>query len=390
MKYGELLNISIKSSLNRKWTLSLIIFSIAISTILLLGIEKIETETRNNFLSSISGTDLIVGARGSPTQLVLYSIFHLGRATNNIESIDYITKNEDVEWVIPISLGDSYKRLSVVGTENDFFKYYKFGGELNIKFKEGREFESDFDVVVGSQAKEKLNDEIKVSHGNSSQEHKEIFKVVGILEPTGTPIDNSIFITLNAMDTIHSGYIPQKRAITSMLVGLKERRKVFTIQKQFNNYKKEALTAILPGVAIDELWRMLNIGEKAITFISMLVMFSSMFGLSASILAGLNERKQEIAILRSIGATPFDISILLAFEGMFIMLCGIVIGVFLLYLLLWAMIPIILSKYSIRIALNFLTANEILLIIKIYIIGFIITLIPVVKGYIMSLKSSLK
>jgi putative ABC transport system permease protein len=396
MKILTLLQISIKSLLNRKWIVSLVIFSITISTILLLGIEKTRIDIKNNFMSSISGTDLIVGARGSPIQLLLYSVFHLGRSTNNInqKTIDYIVNHEYVDWSVPISLGDTYKKFPVVATEKVLFDKYKYDYDKQLTLKEGNIFNGDFEVVIGHDVAQKTKLEIgniiNLSHGNSDQEHKENFKVVGILQVNGTPIDTSIIITLNAMDIIHAGYLPQKRQITSMLIGLKEKRKIFSIQREFNNYKNEPLTAILPGVVLEEMWFMLSIFEKSMFFISSFVMIGSLLGLSATILAGLNERKREITILRVLGANPIDICFLVIFELLFVIFIGILLGIIFLYILIFLLSPFILLKYGIKINMTILSLNESLFLIKIFLVGFIVCLIPIFKTYLISLKSGLK
>jgi putative ABC transport system permease protein len=359
---------------------------------LLLGIEKIKIEVKNNFVSSVAGTDLIIGARGSPTQLVLYSVFHLGRSTNNINqnTIDYINNHKNVEWAIPISLGDTYKKFPVIATERIMFEKYKYDYDKHLSFKEGNVFDDDFEVVVGYKTGLKVGDIINLSHGRGEQTHKEKFKVVGILAISGTPIDTSLIITLNAMDIIHAGYLPKKRQITSMFIGLKEKRKIFSVQREFNSYKGEPLTAILPGATIEEMWSTLNIFEKALILISSVTTISSLMGLSATVLAGLNERKREITILRVLGANPLDICFLISIEVMFVILCGIMFGVLCLYLSIFAFSSSILIKYGIRIGISALTLNEYLLLLKIFASGVLLSLIPSIKAYSIGLRSGLK
>ncbi|MDR3290156.1 MAG: DUF3299 domain-containing protein [Rickettsiales bacterium] len=381
-----LLKISIKSALNRKFVLFLLVFSITISTILLLGISKIKTQTENSFLRSVSGTDLIVGARGSSIQLILYSIFHLGGATNNIsgESVKHIMKNDYIKWGVPISLGDNHKNFPVVATNNDFFEHYKYGDEQFLQI-DGSNFQDEYGVIVGHEVAKKMqyhvNSMIKISH-SKVVEHEEKFNVIGILRSTGTPIDKSIFITLQAMDDIHLGFtsgIRQPKQYTALLIGLKNKTKIFSLQREINKYNKEPLTAILPGVALGELWNLLSIGEKTLTIISALVAFCSLLGLSATILAGLNERKQEISVLRMLGASPKYIGILYLLEGLFVVVVGIMIGVVILFISFMFLKNSIMLQYGILLEWNW-TLQETWIVVKIFIMGIVVMLIPAIKS----------
>ena len=134
-----LFSIAWRSAWNRRFTLALTVFSIALSTFLLLGVERIRTELRENFASSVSGTDLIVGARTGSTQLLLYSVFRIGAATNNIswKSVQALSSHPGVDWVVPLSLGDSHRGFSVLATSTDYFTRFRYGDRQTLKLREG-------------------------------------------------------------------------------------------------------------------------------------------------------------------------------------------------------------------------------------------------------------
>ena len=208
-----LIKIARKSLLNRKATTLLTIFSIALSVTLLLGIERIQSGARTSFESTVSGVDLIVGARSGPVNLLLYSVFRIGNATNNIsyESFAEIDQHDNVEWTIPISLGDSHRGYRVIGTNQNYFRYYQYAGKQHLDFKQGNAFEGIFDVVLGSEVAAelgyKVGDNITLSHGAervSFQDHSDKpFTIVGIIERTGTPVDNSVHVSLEAIEALH-------------------------------------------------------------------------------------------------------------------------------------------------------------------------------------------
>ena len=166
-----LLALAWSSAWNRKGTLSLVVFSIALSTTLLLGMERVRTQVRDSFVQAVSGTDLVVGARGSELQLLLYAVFHMGKASNNMswDSAQRLAQRRDVAWTIPISLGDSHRGFAVVATTTDFFTLYQYRRHASLQFAQGREFEDIFDVVLGAEvaAREhyRLGDHVLLSHG---------------------------------------------------------------------------------------------------------------------------------------------------------------------------------------------------------------------------------
>jgi len=202
-----------RSIANRRGTALLTILTVAIAMTLFLGVEKVRHGARASFENTISGTDLIVGARSSPVNLLLYAIFHIGDATNNItwETYQQVANAPGVAWTVPISLGDSHAGFRVVGTDNRYFEHYRYAGQSQLEFASGRPLEDMFETVIGASAARELGyslgEEIVVAHGTGSvsfvEHDSNPFTVVGILEPTGTPVDRSVFVSLEAIEAIH-------------------------------------------------------------------------------------------------------------------------------------------------------------------------------------------
>lgn len=201
-----LFRLALASLANRRFTALLTIFAIALSACLLLAVERVRTEAKASFASTISGTDLIVGARSGSVNLLLYSVFRIGNATNNIrwDSYRHFAENPRVKWAIPISLGDSHRGYRVMGTDAGYFEHYRYGRGQELQLAEGRAFGQDlFDVVLGAEVAEalhyRLGEKIVLAHGVSTvslvKHDDKPFTVVGILQRTGTPVDRTLHIS---------------------------------------------------------------------------------------------------------------------------------------------------------------------------------------------------
>ncbi len=202
--------LALRSAWNRRSTLSLVALSIALSTLLLFGFERIRTDVRESFSQSVSGTDLIVGARTGAVQLMLYAVFRVGGATNNVrmDSLQKIAKHRAVDWIVPLSLGDSHRGFSVLATTKDYFTRFQYGNHEALHLREGKPFGSMldglYDCVLGADVAEKLHyrlgQHITLSHGSGAipgAEHADKpFTIVGILKRTGTPVDRTVHISL--------------------------------------------------------------------------------------------------------------------------------------------------------------------------------------------------
>jgi len=307
-----LVRLAWQSLLNRRLTVGLTIFAIAMSVALFLAVEKVRTGAKASFADTISGTDLIVGARSGSVQLLLYSVFRIGNATNNVtwESYQDIAARDDVDWIVPLSLGDSHKGFRVLGTTSEFFERYKYRAGRSLETAQGAIFDDLFDTVIGADVAAKLGyelgQEVVVAHGIASfTEHDDKpFRVSGILAKTGTPVDRTVFVSLEAIEAIHIDWSGGGRsqntisadevremelapkAITAALIGVKSRLQIFGMQRWINEYGEEPLLAILPGVALAELWGIIGVAETALIGVSAMVVVTALLGMAAMIFSG--------------------------------------------------------------------------------------------------------
>lgn len=406
-------NLSLKSLKNRRTTACLTVFTVAISVLLLLAVERIRVQAKQSFANTISNTDLIVGARSGQVNLLLYSVFRIGNPTNNIawDSYQQIIANPVVKWSIPISLGDSHRGFRVIGTNTDYFRFYQYGRKQPLTFNAGKAFSGMFDTVIGSQVAKRLGyqlgSEIIIAHGISDKKFNRHsnspFVVTGILAPTGTPVDKSVHISLAAIEAIHAGGLLnskvnlthlnpqdyQPKQITAFLLGLTSKVKSFALQRSINTYRTEPLSAIMPGIALHELWGIMSIAEQALQGVAIFVVIAAMLAMLSNLLSSLQERRREMAILRGMGARPTHIFVLLISEASLLTTLGIITGIGLLYLILALLAPLASSEFGLNLALNMLTSSEWLLITTVQISGIIIGFIPAFNAYRNSLADGM-
>ena len=365
----SLMGLARRSAWNRRNTLVWVVVSLALATALLWTLERLRHDIRQSFAQSVSGVDLIVGARSSPVQLMLFSVFHIGSVPQSMtmDSVNKLAQHRSVSWVVPLSLGDSHRGFPVLGTTPAYFQHFAYGDKQPLVLQQGAVFADTLDglyeAVIGAEVARKmgygLGQSITLGHGMHDHDHDhkgeqadehadKPFKVVGILAPTGTPVDRSVQVSLKALEAIHldwvagtpmpGGQIPADQArkfnlepeeVTAALVGLKSRAAVFNVQRFVNFYEEEALMGVMPGVALGELWSVLGLGENALLAVSALVALVSVVSLVAVVLAGLNERRRELAVLRAVGAAPRHVLGLLMLEGVWVTCAGVVLGVLL-------------------------------------------------------------
>ena len=417
-----LLHVALRSALNRRGTLALVMLSIALATALLLGLERLRTDIRSSFSLSVSGTDLVVGARTSPVQLMLYAVFRVGGATHNIrmDSLQAVAAHRAVAWVVPLSLGDSHRGRPVLGTTPEYFERFAYGDRQALLLSQGRVFAGTLDglyeAVIGAELADglgyRLGQRITLAHGNAevlTQQHADKpFTVVGVLARTGTPVDRTVHVSLQAIEAIHldwAGGAPlpglsiapenarkfelTPRQVTAALVGLKNRVAVFNVQRFVNDYEGEALLAVLPGVALDELWSVVGPGEQALLAISGLVALVSLASLVAVVLAGLNERRRELAVLRAVGAGPRHVLWLLAIEGALVTLAGALLGALAAAAAVLLAGPWLQQRFGITLLPAAPTAAQWGLFAAVLVAGMLASLVPGWRAYRLSLADGL-
>jgi putative ABC transport system permease protein len=324
------------------------------SMVLLLSIERIQHGAEEGFNQSISGGDVIIGPRSSSLELVLYTVFHLGRPTNNIttKTIDDIKLRNDIDWIVPIALGDSHKGFRVIATQSNYFEHIKYSDNQSLTFLKGRAFSELPEVVLGSDVADKLNyslgSNIQITHGSveaTGNKHDDFsFKASGILNKTGTPIDQAIFVDLKGYELLHLGWksgkkvfsldnidlstIPKEdlnpKTLTAAFVGLKSKLTLFNFSKSIREYPNEAISAVIPGVALSELWSIVGLVDKGFELLSWIIIAISLIAMITLIIASLDNRKQEMTIYRANGASPRFLATMVIYESLVIGLVAII------------------------------------------------------------------
>jgi len=413
----RLLQLALHSLWSRRVTALLTVFAIAVSVALLLGVEKLRTGAREGFAATVSGTDLIVGPRSGPLNLLLYSVFQLGEPTTSVSwaSFEIVRRHPDVAWAVPISLGDSHRGFRVMGTSRDYFDHFRYGRRTPLAFEAGRPFEDLHDAVLGAAVAAALGyrvgDSIELSHGlgdvSFAPHEDHAFRISGILSPTGTPVDRLVIVSLEAVTAIHEGWEGGARAsvarpadghahdpgppekVTAFLVGMKSRPAVLQMQRALNEYRIEPLTAVLPGVALSELWRMVGVADRAMRAVAACVVLAGLVGMVATLLTGLNERRREMAVLRSVGARPAHVFGLLVLESAFLSLLGVVAGAALAWGLLAAAAPWLEAQFGLSVSPGLPGAYDLAIGAAVVVAGLLAGTVPAWRAYRNSLADGL-
>ncbi|QFT98551.1 FtsX-like permease family protein [Roseovarius sp. THAF8] len=411
-----ILRLAFGSLMARALTVSMTVLAIALSVALFLGVEKVRTGAKASFADTISGTDLIVGARSGSVQLLLNSVFRIGNATNNVtwESYRDIADRPEVDWIVPISLGDSHRQFRVMGTTQAFFEHYKYRGDRSLEIGNGHGLEDLYDAVIGAEVAATLGyavgDPIVVSHGLASFTHHDDqpFRVAGIIDRTGTPVDRTVIVSLEAIEAIHVDWqsgvqipgqstpVEQIRkmdlspsAVTAALVGVKSRLQIFGLQRWINTYPEEPLLAVLPGVALQELWQIVGVAETALIGVSAMVVVTALLGMMAMIFSSLNERRREMAIWRAMGARPATILGLLVLEAALMAALGALLGLALLYGGLALTQPVVDSAFGLWLPIAPPNGRELATLAGVIVAAALVSLFPALRAYRLSLSDGM-
>ena len=427
----------IKSIVNRWLSCFLIILTLSSSISLFFIVTRIQESVKTSFQNTVSGVDSVVSARGGDLQILLNAVFLIGQPSQTIkwETFKNVQSMEDVNFSIPISLGDSHKGYKVVGTNNEYFEKIKYSRKKSLEFAQGKSFSGVFDVVLGSVVAKKLDyslgSNIGISHGlseagithsfiNSDDDHDEHedhdepedhekitgFAVAGILAPTGTPIDNAVYIHITGYEAVHKGWIGgqkvidvsskdileadlEPKTISAIFVSLKNRTKLFQFQREINSYKPEALTAVMPGITLSRLWKLTGNVDKAFKIITAFIILIALLGMMSMTIAGLNSRRREMAILRSVGASPGNIVGLLLSESVLISILSCILGYLLMIFIFYFGKTYLENSYGIFLEGYSLKNYDIKIIIAIVITSLLATIIPAIQIYRNTLRDGL-
>lgn len=433
---------------NRRSTVVLTLLALSIGVALLLGIDHLRHQAKDSFRQTLSGTDLIVGPRGGQTNLLLYSVFQMGQAGNSLspEAFHRLAEHPMVDWALPIALGDTVQGFPVFATHWSYFEHYRYGQNQPLEFATGRPFaaHSDDEVVLGAGVARELGrgvgDSLVVAHGSAgvsfTHHDDHPMTVVGILEPTGTPADRRVHMTLVAMENLHGGgsaeahhdhhdheehqshghehqghdhqerdhhgqdehdheaghreaLEPVPGNINAILLGLKSRPMVFALQRELNTAREEPMTAILPGVALTELWQLLAVAENLLYLISFLVLLATLVGMMTMLLASMGERRRELAILRTVGASGLTLVVLIELEVALITLLSLLLGSLLLVVGLALAQPWLATEFGLFIAINPISAQTAYLMMGILGLALLMGLVPALTAYRRALAAGL-
>ena len=402
----NIFKLSIKNIFNKPLSsfisLALLILGIGIISLLL----QLNTLIKDQMDNNLRGIDMVVGAKGSPLQLILSSVYHIDSPTGNIslKDAENISKNRMVGSSIKILYGDNHKGFRIVGAEKKFIELYK--GVI----KEGTEWNNPYEVLVGSKVYEKLNinlgDNLVSSHGlrGTGQSHDEgTFKVVGLLKPSNSVIDQLIITSPESVWDIHDTHNHEDdhkheheddheneyddREITAMLIKFKSPMNIIQFPRQIN--ENTNLQAAVPSYEISRLFKLFGFGIETLSYLAYLIILVSGFSLFINLFNSMRERKYEMALIRTLGASRFQLSSMITLESLVLTISGFVLGI--LFSRFGVMFVSSLMEESINYNFSsFRILNEEYWLLGLSIlIGIISSLIPAIQVYKMNISKIL-
>ena len=429
----------VSKPLNSILSLALLIFGIGIISLMLQLNSLIKTQMDNN----LKGIDMVVGAKGSPLQLILSAVYHIDSPTGNIsvEDAEKIKNNRMVGSSIDLLYGDNYKGYRIVGTEQKFLDLY------NAKIKKGKKWDEPFEVVVGSKIYSKFNikidDELVSSHGlrETGELHTDrLFKVVGLLEPSNSVIDQLIVTSPQSIWDLHDDHDHgsedheeehdhehdeehdhdhdeehdhehddeddhehddeddhehdheydhehDDKEITAMLIKFKSPMNIIQFPRQIN--EDTNLQAAVPSYEISRLFKLFGFGIETLTYLAYLIIIVSAFSLFINLFNSMRERKYEMALIRTLGSSRRQLSMMIIFESLILTTVGFFIG------LLVSRLGVIFVSSLMEESLNynlksFGILNEELMLLGLSIfIGLISSIIPALQVYNLNISETL-
>ena len=399
----NIFKLSIKNIFNKPLSssisLALLVLGVGIISLLL----QLNTLIKDQMDNNLRGIDMVVGAKGSPLQLILSSVYHIDSPTGNISlaEAETISNNRMVGSSIKILYGDNYKGFRIVGAEKKFIELYK--GVI----KEGKDWDNPYEVLVGSKVYEKLKinlgDELISSHGlrETGQSHDEgTFKVVGLLKPSNSVIDQLIITSPQSVWDIHETHDHDEhknehehehehdnREITAMLIKFKSPMNIIQFPRQIN--ENTNLQAAVPSYEISRLFKLFGFGIETLSYLAYLIIIVSGFSLFINLFNSMRERKYEMALIRTLGASRFQLSTMIIFESLVLTISGFILG--LLFSRFGVMFVSSLMEESINYNLNSLKIlnEEYWLLGLSVLIGVVSSLIPAIQVYKMNISKIL-
>jgi len=418
-----------QSAWSRRQALALVTISVAVSVLILLSVQQLRDDARRSFSNALSGVDLIVGPRGSATELMLYSVFQLGRPSRNMGYAGFqeIQTMPQVRWAVPIQLGDTYQGHPVLGTTATLFTEFKSQGQ-GLSWAHGRAFGNPQqqvaalkEVVLGAEVARRfghqLGDQLVMTHGagggpEDTDHEDQPLTVVGILEPTGAPIDRSVLVNLETFEAMHQGWglgispralqaaqaqqvvTPDTKnlepvSLSAVWVGLHNRSDVFSVRRKIESINRDPLMAVMPGVALDELWQVVKVVENTLVLVGLLVAASAMLSVAGVLLVAMAGRRKELAILRAMGVSPKAMLGYVLLEAVLICFLGILLGELLSQGLMWAAQDLLRVQFGVLVQPGWPSAQAWLSLGAVGIVAVLASLLPAWQAYRLSLVDGL-
>jgi putative ABC transport system permease protein len=413
----NLLKISTNNLKDKPLTTSLSILlmalGIAIISLLLLASKQIEEK----FTRNVAGIDMVVGAKGSPLQLILSSIYQIDSPTGNIsmEEANRLTRSPLVKSTIPLSMGDSYQGYRIVGSTEKYLAHFQ------AEFESGNVFSKAMDIVIGAKAAKNLG--LKVGNtfasqhgfdteGNSHQEKQ--FKVVGILKSTNSVLDQVMITPLESVWAVHDEHHEEEtgkganslklleetqsqteehhieedsKEITSLLV--KFRNPVMGMMMARSINQNSTLQTATPAIEINRLFALLGVGVDALKWIALVIIIVSGLSVFVSLYNSLKERKYEMALMLSMGASRTKLFLLLLLEGLIISVVGFLFGIILSRFGLWMMSENVEQNFHYELNVLSLLNEEFYLFFGALLIGLLAAAIPSLGIYHINISKTL-
>ena len=386
----SLFSLAIKNILNKPLNalLSILLLTLGVSLISLTILMSKTLDT--NLKKNIKGVNMVIGAKGSPLQIILSSLYHLDAPTGNISltEANKIAKHFLVKSAVPLSFGDSYKGTRIVGTDSSFFKHY------DLEIEKGKMFYADFEVLIGSGVAErfgsKIGDEFYSQHGmdeNAEEHDAHAFKIVGIIKNSNSIADQLILCSLediwdvhdHSHDHAHDGeedhaHEHEEKEITAMLISFKNKNANLMLPRLVN--KQSTTQAALPAIEIDRLFSLLGFGFSTLRAIAVVLMIISGLSIFISMLQALTARKFELALLRSMGASKMKLFSLLVLESTILGAIGISIGLILSRLIMTVVSRMTEQQYKYQLNSIAIEKEEVFLVLATFAVVLLASFLP--------------
>ena len=398
------------------------VLSLSISISLLLGIQQLDASIKYQFENSLGDVDMVLGAKGSPLQLVLASVLHMDNPTGNISlaEAEKITKNPLIKKAVPISYGDNYQGFRILGSNDEFAGLYE------AELAEGREPSKSMEVILGSTvAKEtdlKIGDTFMSSHGlteNTVEVHNHPLTVVGIYKPTYKVIDKLIVTRLESIwdvhehgeehnEEAHAGTASHQeeehhhddkehhhkesdKEITAMLVSFSNAMGMLTMPRRIN--KETNMQAALPNYELERLFNFTGVGVRAVSWIAYIILAISCVTIFISLFKMVRERAFDLALMRTYGASNFQLVRIVAYEGFLLVLVSLLAGALLSQVGLHFAFLAFKSGYNQDILLKLpftQMVKTVLLILVMVAIAILLAILPILKMNVSKILSNEK